>query len=589
MLNEYSERIEKMIEQLNDRLEKLNNDYMENRKIIDNTKSKDPYVESYNYMTDELLKEQRILDEKNELKDSLDKLNQIKTKLEEGISKISRIDKQIENLQNEMSEETDDEVIDGYKNLIELLKDKKKRVQTEMEKILPTDSKENNNLEQELKDVEERIQNSINRFLQIFDEERKVRTSGVHSKEELDAIDKKYMDLKIAEDKILSSLRKRKEELIKQLGKKEEVITVPEIVENEDTKNTSNETEEQVEETEENNNESVSEETSEDNNPETEEENEVEENNERTAEVIIEELKDGISFDERDNEKYTGKVKVFKKFREELKANKQKYQIRSRRVLANGLSFIKTLFDKVRAKISTKEDKEKYKELEKRVWELDDNDVKTIINKCENDKDFAESQPEVLKTILYERFDKIKEDKLNKEIITIHDKIYDDYNKIRSIDTILHNDSISDEEKLGLIRLRNKLLNGKAKEIHTLIDKQYKDNNINNESNIVGIQNAQLESGIEYELEEINDQMTSAVAGEDDENAIKYFVASEEAYALNIEKKLKKMDYRERRYYEPIFDGIYNPEKVNKNTEVLKAIRENNTEVVTEEVVQRSK
>ena len=589
MLNEYSERIEKMIEQLNDRLEKLNNDYMENRKIIDNTKSKDPYVESYNYMTDELLKEQRILDEKNELKDSLDKLNQIKTKLEEGISKISRIDKQIENLQNEMSEETDDEVIDGYKNLIELLKDKKKRVQTEMEKILPTDSKENNNLEQELKDVEERIQNSINRFLQIFDEERKVRTSGVHSKEELDAIDKKYMDLKIAEDKILSSLRKRKEELIKQLGKKEEVITVPEIVENEDTKNTSNETEEQVEETEENNNESVSEETSEDNNPETEEENEVEENNERTAEVIIEELKDGISFDERDNEKYTGKVKVFKKFREELKANKQKYQIRSRRVLANGLSFIKTLFDKVRAKISTKEDKEKYKELEKRVWELDDNDVKTIINKCENDKDFAESQPEVLKTILYERFDKIKEDKLNKEIITIHDKIYDDYNKIRSIDTILHNDSISDEEKLGLIRLRNKLLNGKAKEIHTLIDKQYKDNNINNESNIVGIQNAQLESGIEYELEEINDQMTSAVAGEDDENAIKYFVASEEAYALNIEKKLKKMDYRERRYYEPIFDGIYNPEKVNKNTEVLKAIKENNTEVVTEEVVQRSK
>lgn len=586
MLNEYSERIEKMIEQLNDRLEKLNNDYMENRKIIDNTKSKDPYVESYNYMTDELLKEQRILDEKNELKDSLDKLNQIKTKLEEGISKISRIDKQIENLQNEMSEETDDEVIDGYKNLIELLKDKKKRAQTEMEKILPTDSKENNNLEQELKDVEERIQNSINRFLQIFDEERKVRTSGVHSKEELDAIDKKYMDLKIAEDKILSSLRERKEELIKQLGKKEEVVTVPEIVENEDTTNISDKIEEQVEE---NNNESVSEEISEDNNPETEEEKVVEETNERTAEVIMEELKDGISFDERDNEKYTGKVKVFKKFREELKANKQKYQIRSRRVLANGLSFIKTLFDKVRAKISTKEDKEKYKELEKRVWELDDNDVKTIINKCENDKDFAESQPEVLKTILYERFDKIKEDKLNKEIITIHDKIYDDYNKIRSIDIILHNDSISDEEKLGLIRLRNKLLNGKAKEIHTLIDKQYTDNNINNESNIVGIQNAQLESGIEYELEEINDQMTSAVAGEDDENAIKYFVASEEAYALNIEKKLKKMDYRERRYYEPIFDGIYNPEKVNKNTEVLKAIKENNTEVVTEEVVQRSK
>ena len=181
-------------------------------------------------------------------------------------------------------------------------------------------------------------------------------------------------------------------------------------------------------------------------------------------------------------------------------------------------------------------------------------------------------------------------DILNREIISLHDNIYSDYNKIINIDKILKTKSLTDEEKLNLIRLRNKCLNGKAEQIETLLDKQLKENDVNNESNTVGIQSLDLGPEVEYELDEINEKMTEAVANQDDTKALKYFVVGEEAYLVNMERKLKNMDYRERRYYKPIIDGLYNRDELDNTEEILNEIKtEHNNVMDVEEAMGRSR
>ena len=70
--------------------------------------------------------------------------------------------------------------------------------------------------------------------MEIFEEERQVRTSDVHTAEELDEIDKKYTNLKEEENQKLESLRARKKELEEQLKNNEKTET-PIINDEEDT------------------------------------------------------------------------------------------------------------------------------------------------------------------------------------------------------------------------------------------------------------------------------------------------------------------------------------------------------------------
>ena len=143
MLNEYNERIDKMLEELNNDLETLKANYEENKKVIDSTKPTEQYVEPYNYMTDELLKEQKILDEIEQTKQEIAKTNELRKELEKYVEQINHIDEQINYLQKEMQEETSEEIIDCYNKLIGLLENKKKGIMNNIENIIPM--KEENN------------------------------------------------------------------------------------------------------------------------------------------------------------------------------------------------------------------------------------------------------------------------------------------------------------------------------------------------------------------------------------------------------------------------------------------------------------
>ncbi len=475
-------------------------------------------------------------------------------------------------------------------------------------------------LEDELSKVNEQLQQSINNFLNIFDEERKLVDQGT-----INAFNQEYMDKKIEENKIFEKLKKRKEELEARLKDAENIeikdptqnshpllleekprplsittdqnnninnnskllglpgpvlgetkgISGPTMDEQQPTKNETlglpgpvlGETKGLPGPTKKKDTKPPKQKTSPPPKPK------------RGVKRIIDDLTQGLEVKKKDNKKYkASNINIHKNFKTELQSGNYLYNIVHTAGTVMKVPF--QLLSKLKNKLTyRKEDKKRINTLKERINNLSEEDLMTLYNEYRGNTVIAERFPTILNTLLEEKMNSFIMEKvtaINTNLEENYKKVFTDYAQIEAIEEKLRNENLSKEQKDSLLKQKETLLKGKAKQIES-IRKDYVQANNYLSGGLHGFSEDMKAAATklscvgkrftkDYDLDQellakeahYEDEENKAIRTGNDEKALENFIKGESLLSENTEIKESVFGTRSvgKKYYSPLAEML---------------------------------
>lgn len=391
-------------------------------------------------------------------------------------------------LLEEVFEQKESELINNrskytQEELVLLEQDLNNRFNNTQEEINETNlENQDNSTIEELEQVNKQLNQSIENFQKIFEEERLKRQEGPFDGDELDQINKEFMDKKIEENKIFESLKQRKEELESKLkiNSKEfqkiidnaqiprlpgpvlgdaKGITGPTIG---DTKGIPGPT---IGETK---------------GIPQKKDPIPPQKPKRGLRRIIDDLTQGLDIKVKDNKKYkASNIHIYNNFKNELKSGNYLYNIvhTAGTVLKVPFQLLSKLKNKI---VYRKKDKERINTLKNRIDKLSEEDLMTIYKEYRSNQVLSERFPTILNTLLDEKMNEFimgKVTAINTKLEKSYQEVFADYMELEEINKKLSEENIDKKTKKALNLEKEKLLNGKAKQIETIRNDYIEANN----------------------------------------------------------------------------------------------------------------